>query len=195
MSLLFMNYCRLIFLYPLLFLFFASLPPSFLHADESREKQRMEHWLKGHDLNLDAIERSKKLDISGKNIYELPGLISAFSDITEINASNANLDSLPEEIGDLKAVRHIDLEHNKLKSLPEEIGDLDNLMILKLRHNPYLTRLPESLTKLKKLTKLFIDDSIQNKQILKQIPNLRVLFVGGKGFTTKGAIESYLNQL
>ncbi len=74
-------------------------------------------------------------------------------DSTKLDLSGRNLTNLPAEITQLTNLTHLDLSENRLKTLPAEITRLTNLTSLKVRDNQ-LTSLPPEITRLTNLTSL-----------------------------------------
>jgi hypothetical protein len=121
---------------------------------------------------------SEKLDLSRKDIQELPKEIEILQNLETLNLDYNQIKEIPEEIGKLTNLKYLslrgngpllipreigkltnlfylNLSMNTIKELPEEIGDLHNLEILDLSHN-YIVKLPKqigNLYKLKSLTK------------------------------------------
>ena len=96
----------------------------------------------------------KSLDLSRRELTELPPEIGNLTNLTELNLSSNQLATLPPEIWQLTKLIVLDLQNTKLATLPPEIGNLTNLTELKLSCNPLVTLPPEigQLTKLTRLT-------------------------------------------
>lgn len=87
----------------------------------------------------------RTLDLRSMNLYELPELIYAFSDIEVLRLNSNKLEKLPESIALLKNLKFLDLEGNRLKSLPYSLGTMQNLRYLYLQRNKRLHTLPFTL--------------------------------------------------
>ena len=107
----------------------------------------------------------KKLDLSYKNLTQLPVEIGQLTQLTELNLSfNNNLTQLSVEIGQLTQLTELYLRNNQLTKLPVEIGQLTQLTRLDLSNNN-LTQLPVEIGQLTQLTELYL----RNNQ-LTQLP-------------------------
>jgi Leucine-rich repeat (LRR) protein len=97
---------------------------------------------------------------------------------TILDLSYKNLTEIPESIGMLSNLKRLDLAHNELTTLPESIGMLSNLEVLSLRMNN-LTNLPESIGMLSKLEELYLqyNNLIDITESIGSLPNLQVLYL------------------
>ena len=91
------------------------------------------------------------LDLSGRQIRELPESIGQLTNLISLDLCNNQLRALPKSIGKLTNLTSLNLESNSLTVLPESIGRLTKITFLNL-HDNYLTELPESIGGLTKLT-------------------------------------------
>ncbi len=80
-----------------------------------------------------------------EDITDLRGLalVPKISTITRLDLSSRDLTELPAEIGQLTQLRILNLHNNLLKSLPPEIIQLEQLRGLGLRNNRFATLTPE----------------------------------------------------
>ncbi|MBD2329954.1 COR domain-containing protein [Alkalinema sp. FACHB-956] len=95
----------------------------------------------------------KSLDLSWKQIQELPDSIGQLTNLTQLNLYNNQLTELPDSIGQLTNLTQLNLYNNQLTELPDSIGQLTNLTQLNL-YNNQLTELPDSIGQLTNLTQL-----------------------------------------
>jgi internalin A len=72
-----------------------------------------------------------------------------------LNLSRKNLTELPESIGQLTQLQYLDLFNNQLTEIPESIGQLTQLQLLDFSFNQ-LTQLPEFLLHLASLKELYL---------------------------------------
>ncbi|PID58617.1 GTPase [candidate division KSB3 bacterium] len=93
------------------------------------------------------------LDLSGKQLTELPPEIANLSTLERLDLRENQLTALPPEFGQLSALQVLDLRQNQLTALPPEFGQLSALQVLDLRQNQ-LTALPPELGQLRALKKL-----------------------------------------
>ncbi len=84
-----------------------------------------------------------RLDLSGKDLTEIPQSISAFINLNELSIANNALAEFPKEILTLKNLQILHADHNQFLTLPAGIGDLTNLHTFSLNNNK-LVSLPES---------------------------------------------------
>ncbi|MCP4582288.1 MAG: GTPase [candidate division Zixibacteria bacterium] len=100
-----------------------------------------------------AKDKATKLDLSEKDIRELPPEIVQLTGLTSLDLGYNQLTSLPPEIGQLTGLTSLDLGGNQLTSLPPEIGQLTGLTELYLGGNQ-LKSLPPEIGQLTSLTSL-----------------------------------------
>lgn len=106
------------------------------------------------------------VDLSDKNLTEVPTNVFSLKDIIGLDLSYNKLLSVPPQISRLAStVKALDLTNNRLTSLPESIGKMFRLHTLVVDDNQ-LTRLPRSIVDLNNLTIL----SVQNNR-LTQLPS------------------------
>lgn len=129
-----------------------------------------------HELELSYFQHLKKLDLSGKDLYELSPMIGQMIHLQELNLSSNSLNDLPSELGSLMHLKQLDISFNEFTALPdcleelsdlkelnafcnnivevpEWIGQLTQLEVLVFNTNQ-ITTLPNALTNLVKLYKL-----------------------------------------
>jgi internalin A len=137
-----------------------------------------------------------RLNLSLKQITELPESIGQLTSLTSLYLSDNQLTALPESIGQLTNLTSLYLSDNQLTALPESIGQLTNLTELYLRDNQ-LTALPESIGQLTNLTEL----RLWNNQLtalpesIGQLTNLTSLDLTSNQLTTLPDSIGDLKQL
>ncbi|MBO0592504.1 leucine-rich repeat domain-containing protein [Cellulophaga sp. E16_2] len=107
---------------------------------------------------LQTPERIEYLDLSSKNLTEVPRGIGALTHLKTLDLSNNQLTTLPEEIGQLIHLEKLILNKNNLTRIPESILNLKELKDLRLDKNQIST-LPKKIDKLAKLEKLTLRDN------------------------------------
>jgi len=109
------------------------------------------------EAGLKNPESFTVIDLSVRNLKELPPEIGRFVNLKRLDLSNNRLTSLPPEIGKLKHLEELDVSFNQLKSLPPEIGNLTHLKNINASFNKLTTVPPEigSLIHLKALNLSF----------------------------------------
>ena len=96
-----------------------------------------------HIIEEASQNRITTLDLSNKELEELPPEIGQLTYLNELYLSGNKLTALPSEIGRLTRLTELDLSSNKLITLVPEIGQLIHLNELNLRGNQLATLLPE----------------------------------------------------
>lgn len=107
---------------------------------------------------LVLIENTKKrkktkLDLSNRDIAELPEEIGELTDLKVLILSYNSIEMLPSSIGYLVNLEELRLHKNKLSELPEEIGKLKKLQLIDLSNN-YFTTFPEKIGEMHNLQSL-----------------------------------------
>ncbi len=98
-------------------------------------------------------DKHHKLDLSNRDIDEIPSEIGELIELEELNLSYNNIKSLPESISGLKQLKSLLLMRNELSHLPRSIGQLPKLKLLDISYNK-LTELPEEIGELSELCNL-----------------------------------------
>lgn len=102
------------------------------------------------------IPSSVKLDLSNRQLTEVPGDVFKQTSLQELNLSGNRLSgALQAEIRQLKDLRVLKADNNLMTGVPAEIGQLEKLEYLDLANNR-LTGLPYELGNLKNLKELNI---------------------------------------
>ena len=130
----------------------------------------------GQQIPLDTTV----LDLSFKNLPELPDSIGRLTNLEKLNLSGNQLRSLPDSIGNLTNLKELDLLHNRLDSLPDSMGNLVNLQFLQLTANR-LNSLPTSIGNLVNLKKLHLSYNKLHRlpESIGNLANLEALGLGG----------------
>ena len=90
-------------------------------------------------IKLADPETTTTLDLSNKDIRELPPEIGTLYNLEHLDLSYNYLEKLPMEIGKLTQLKTLLLLRNEIKELPAEIGYLINLTLLDVSHNRFYT--------------------------------------------------------
>uniref|UniRef100_A0A251SXK3 Putative NB-ARC n=1 Tax=Helianthus annuus TaxID=4232 RepID=A0A251SXK3_HELAN len=89
----------------------------------------------------------------------LDDLLPELTLLRVLSLSRFEISEVPEFIGTLKHLRYLNLSRTNIKELPENVGNLYNLQTLIVSECMWLTKLPESFSKLKKLRHFDIRDT------------------------------------
>jgi Leucine-rich repeat (LRR) protein len=112
------------------------------------------------------LEDTIALDFSGKELFEIPQVLSKFPSLRSLNLANNEIRNLSSQsLSLISNLFTLDLTNNGLTSLPDDMGKVGNLKQLGLKNND-LTSLSESIGDLKNVTHL---DLSNNK--LKTLPD------------------------
>ncbi len=98
-------------------------------------------------------DKHRKLDLSNRDIDEIPSEIGELSELQELNLSYNNIKTLPESLSGLTQLNSLLLMRNDLVSLPRAIGQLPKLKLLDISYNR-LTELPDEIGELSELCTL-----------------------------------------
>ena len=130
-------------------------------------------------------QQSESLDLSDRNISQLPDEIGGLANLKGLDLDNNQLTALPESIAHLANLQTLNLNNNQLTALPESIAHLANLQWLDLVNNQ-LTALPESIAHLANLQWLDLDNNQLTAlpESIAQLANLQTLFLGRNRLTT-----------
>lgn len=131
------------------------------------------------------------LDLSSKNLSQLPQEIGYLKNLTALGLSYNQLNQLSSEIGELKNLEALYLSNNMLTQLPPEIKELKNLKTLDLSNNK-LTQLPPEIGELKNLKELYLSDN-QLTQLpagIEELNNLKIFDINNNSFNIPSEIVS-----
>ena len=112
------------------------------------------HSLKWFPL-LAILPKLKTLNLSNKQLSEIPTTIGDLQQLQQLDLSKNNLHQLPSELANCQQLRHLLLENNNLSALP---NGLEHLQELSLGH-PDLEALPRGLAQLKQLQTLYLNST------------------------------------
>jgi Leucine-rich repeat (LRR) protein len=98
------------------------------------------------------------LDVSGNRLTSLPPSVGLLTNLKELAVSENRLMALPLEIGLMRNLENLVADHNELRGIPRSIGHLGKLRRLDLRHNR-LAGLPLEIEWLGSLRELLLSDN------------------------------------
>ena len=142
------------------------------------------------------LKRTDRLNLSHKNLQELPSDIGQLTSLTILNISWNKITKLPNSISNLQSLTILNAMSNRIDKLPQSIGQLRSLVSLKLSLNQ-ITTLPDSIGNLTKLTSLYISDNRLTNlpDSIGKLTLLRDLFLDGNKLTHLPASISQLSSL
>ncbi|MDB5186391.1 MAG: leucine-rich repeat-containing protein 40-like [Candidatus Saccharibacteria bacterium] len=114
--------------------------------------------------------RGSTLDLSNKQLTQLPDSALSDTGIAQLNISNNQLTDLPEDISRLQKLEVLNVENNRLSSIPGTIGQLKNLTTLDLSNNR-LESLPSELGNLTQLKTLKLSGYKGPQSDIEQLKN------------------------
>lgn len=114
---------------------------------------------------IGQLSSLQHLDLDDNQLRELPPKIGRLSSLEVLDSGGNQLRELPPEIGRLSSLKRLHLSYNQLRELPPEIGQLTNLRNLSL-HNNQLSHLPREIGYLASLQNL----SLYNNSPLQSPP-------------------------
>ncbi|WP_024790268.1 hypothetical protein [Lebetimonas sp. JH292] len=86
----------------------------------------LKKWLIKHKAlgeNIDNPLYITRLNLSSKEIKELPGSIELLENLVTLDLSDNFLEALPESIKNLKKLINLNISKNNFKVLPEVLGE------------------------------------------------------------------------
>lgn len=107
----------------------------------------MKLYLSYLDPDTDSI------DLSNKDLDELPASIGKFTELEYLNLSYNNITKLPDEICKLENLKTLLLLRNDLEKLPDDLYKLKQLTVLDISYNP-LKSLPKNIEQMVNLKSL-----------------------------------------
>jgi internalin A len=140
--------------------------------------------------------REITLDLSAKNLTELPESIGQLTQLQALHLSDNQLSELPEFIGQLTQLQFLDLSENQLTELPESIGQFTQLQSLYLSGNQ-LSELPEFIGQLTQLQSLHLSDNQLSElpEFIGQLTQLQSLYLSGNQLSELPESTGQLTQL
>ncbi|MBE8992867.1 leucine-rich repeat protein [Microcystis aeruginosa] len=109
-------------------------------------------------------ERAKKLDLSGRNLTEIPPEIPQLTSLQRLYLSYNQISEIPEALAHLTSLQELNLNNNQIREIPEALAQLTSLQRLILSNNQ-ISEIPEALAHLTSLQVL----NLNNNQI-REIP-------------------------
>jgi internalin A len=167
-------------------------------AKHSKQRSLDLSWkqLKELPLEIGQLSNLTSLILSYNQLTTLPDEIGQLSNLTSLILSSNQLTTLPDEISQLRNLTSLNLNSNYLTALPDEIGQLTNLITLDLSSN-YLTALPDEISQLSNLKALYLNYNyltiLPNE--IGQLRNLITLYLSSNRLTILPEAISQLSNL
>ena len=135
------------------------------------------------------IERAKaenwtELDLSRKELTEIPPEIFQLSQLTKLNLENNQITKIPDAIAALSNLQYLDLGNNKITKIPDAIAALSNLQTLYLSRNE-ITEIPDAIASLSNLEELNFRHNRMTKipDAIAALSNLQILDLSSNQIT------------
>ncbi|MFM7279304.1 MAG: leucine-rich repeat protein [Microcystis aeruginosa] len=109
-------------------------------------------------------ERARKLDLSGRNLTEIPPEIAQLTSLQSLDLNKNQIREIPEALAYLTSLQRLDLSNNQISEIPEALAQLTSLQYFNLNNNQ-IREIPEALAHLTSLQRL----GLSNNQI-REIP-------------------------
>ncbi|MFN6238437.1 MAG: leucine-rich repeat protein, partial [Microcystis sp.] len=127
---------------------------------------------------LELIQQAKDkrawmLDLSNKNLTEIPPEIAQLTSLQYLNLSNNQISEIPEALAHLTSLQHLFLNNNQIREIPEALTQLTSLQYLFLNNNQ-IREIPEALAHLTSLQYLYLNNN-QISEIPKALAQLTSL--------------------
>ncbi|WP_164707209.1 leucine-rich repeat domain-containing protein [Arcobacter peruensis] len=156
-------------------------------------------WANKYNISEEEFPRNKfllqnmtELDISNKNINEIPPQIQNLTKLLMLIADNNNIKELPLELFKLKSLCMLIFSNNEISILPDEIENL-SIVFLDMSNNPIKT-IPQSFYRQKRINTLYLHNTQLNniEKDIFQLTNLHKLSFDDKHLHN---IAKYINLL
>ncbi|GBL09934.1 Internalin-A [Microcystis aeruginosa Sj] len=118
-------------------------------------------------------ERAEKLDLSNKNLTEIPPEIPQLTSLQYLNLRNNQIREIPEALAQLTSLQYLYLYSNQIREIPEALAQLTSLQVLNLNNNQ-IREIPEALAHLTSPQGLFLDNN-QIREIPEALAHLTSL--------------------
>lgn len=102
---------------------------------------------------MGKISRASKLDLSNRNLTEIPDFVFKCRNLKRLILSNNNIREIPLELIGLKYLKSLDLSGNQITQIFAKTFDLTSLQVLNLNNNKIKT-LPRQINRLTRLKEL-----------------------------------------
>lgn len=86
----------------------------------------------------------KKLNLSGKNLTEIPSFVFEYTNLTKLVLSRNAIRRIPKEIASLRKLEVLEMTYNELTEIPAPVFKLSKLRVLAVGHNK-LRKFPKQL--------------------------------------------------
>jgi len=123
-------------------------------------------------------ERAGKLDLSGRNLTEIPPEIAQLTSLQYLDLSDNQISEIPEALTHLTSLQVLLLSNNQIREIPEALAQLTSLQYLYL-YNNQIREIPEALAQLTSLQYLYLSNN-QIREIpeaLAQLTSLQSLYL------------------
>jgi Leucine-rich repeat (LRR) protein len=126
-----------------------------------------------------AAEGWQTLDLSRRELTEIPKEIYKLKNLTQLNLSSNQISEIPDTIPELKNLKILVLDYNQISEIPDAIAELKNLTTLDLSSNQ-ISAISDTITELKNLTNLILrrNQISEIPDAIAELKNLTSLILG-----------------
>ncbi len=123
-------------------------------------------------------ERAGKLDLSNKNLTEIPPEIAHLTSLQILYLNNNQISEIPEALAHLTSLQYLHLSNNQISEIPEALTQLTSLQSLYL-YNNQIREIPEALAQLTSLQHLYLNNNQISEipEALAQLTSLQSLYL------------------
>ncbi|WP_374163816.1 leucine-rich repeat domain-containing protein [Arcticibacter sp. MXS-1] len=102
---------------------------------------------------------SSKIDLSNKNLKEIPEEVFRCKNLKKLNLSNNKIKVIPKELSQLRRLKNLDISNNQIAGLYSKNFEFRDLEVLILNNN-CIKNLPKQISGLGKLKKLSLSGNL-----------------------------------
>jgi hypothetical protein len=121
-------------------------------------------WQSIDELKSANVDSVYKINLSGKDLTQVPKDIWKFKKVQILNLSNNSIQEIPAEIKNLKNLQILDLRNNKISSIADQLNNLKYLTSIKLSGN-HIADITTNFESLENLNNLQLTESIEQDSV------------------------------
>jgi internalin A len=141
-------------------------------------------------------EQWTELDLSGKQITEIPAAIGQLKSLQSLRLSHNQITEIPAIIGQLTSLQYLDLDENEIAEIPVVIGQLTSLQYLDLSRNK-IAEIPAIIGQLTSLQGLYFscNEITEIPAVIGQLKSLQGLYLSQNKIAEIPAVIGQLTSL